>query len=72
MADAKEPDKPEEPLTDLDLRMFIIEHMASSDIMSEILIPSMDAAFKWLRDGTVPAKETGRRTPRLKIEASNG
>jgi hypothetical protein len=70
MADAKEPDKPEEPLTDLDLRMFIIEHMANSDIMPEALIPNMDAAFKWLRDGTVPAKEAIRRTPRLKIEAN--
>jgi hypothetical protein len=70
MADAKEPDKPEEPLTDLDLRMFIIEHMANSDIMPEALIPNMDAAFKWLRDGTVPAKEAARRTPRLKLEAN--
>jgi hypothetical protein len=70
MADEKEPDKPEEPLTDLDLRMFIIEHMANSDIMPEALIPNMDAAFKWLRDGTVPAKEAARRTPRLKLEAN--
>jgi hypothetical protein len=72
MADAKEPDKPEEPLTDLDLRMFIIEHMASADIGGKVMVENMDMAFHWLRDGTVAAAEPVKHKPRVKIEASNG
>jgi hypothetical protein len=70
MADEKEPDKPEEPLTDLDLRMFIIEHMASADIGGKVMVENMDMAFHWLRDGVVPVSDAVKHKPRAKLVAN--
>jgi hypothetical protein len=66
-----EPDKPPEPLTELDCRMFIIEHMADADIDGGILVRNMDLVCRWLWSGEVPdAPGTKRAAVRAKVEAS--
>jgi hypothetical protein len=63
--------KPSEPLTELDCRMFIIEHMADADIDGGILVRNMDLVCRWLWLGEVPEAPGGKKaSARVKLEAN--
>ncbi len=53
-ARTEEEAKPDPEFTDVDLRMFIIEHMADAEIDGRILVFNMEMVFQWAKNEVVP------------------